>query len=90
MRVALKAHSGEAVDIYSVHSPSSAKRPLIATVRQHILEWFEDKAGSRALIVGDLNSNRFALDNGFKGRRDIGYCFENDRVFRLRKACHAM
>ena len=42
-----------------------------ARVREHVLRWFVRNVGSRALIDGDLNSNRLSLDDGFKYQKVI-------------------
>ena len=80
MRVAFKGSSDECIDIYSVHSPASQKRPLIPTVREHILKWFVDNAGSRALIVGDLNSSVHSLTACFGRRSNIEYSTSSNLI----------
>ena len=47
-------------------------------MREHILKWFVDNAGSRALIVGDLNSSVHSLTACFGRRSNIDYLFEPD------------
>ena len=80
MKVDLKGNSSGAVDIYSVHSPSSVERPLSATVRHHVLEWFASVASSRALIVGDLDSSVHSLNVSLRGHSDIACLFEDDHM----------
>ena len=78
LRVQLKDSAAKPIDLFNVHSPSSRKRPLNATVRQQILAWICENGGSRALFGGDLNSSKPSLETGFKNRRDITYCYEED------------
>ena len=64
------------IDIINLHSPASAKHPLIPTVREHILQWLIDNTSSGTIIGGDLNSSPMSLDNGLKKARDFRYLFE--------------
>ena len=78
LRVRLKDSAAKPIDLFNVHSPSSAHRPLTPAVRGQILAWFRRNAGSRALIGGDLNSSRPNLEDGFRSCHDITYCYEED------------
>eukprot|EP00974_Lingulodinium_polyedra_P101224 9806151-Lingulodinium_polyedra.AAC.1 len=57
LRVAFKGGVAKPIDLFNAHSPSSTKRPLSATTRQQFSTWFQNDAGSRSLIGGDLNSS---------------------------------
>ena len=78
LRVRMKDSAAKPIDLYNVHSPSSKRHPLTASVRADILLWFAVNAGNRALIGGDLNSSKPSLDAGFKHLRDVHYCYEEN------------
>ena len=66
------------IHIFNCHLPSSEHRPLNPTVRKQVLEWLLEHVGDRALIGGDLNSSRMALDDKFKKDPGIFYLYEED------------
>ena len=68
------------VKIFNVHSPSSKKHPLTPTVRKEILQWLLEHVGDRALIGGDLNSSRMALDTQFQKDPGLFYLCEEDHL----------
>ena len=76
LQVVVKGSAGKPIDIYNVHSPASRERPLVLTVREHVLQWFARNAGTQALIGGDLNSSLPSLDAGFKHYSEFHYCYE--------------
>ena len=76
LQVVVKGSAGKPIDIYNVHSPASRERPLVLTVREHVLQWFARNAGTQALIGGDLNSSLPSLDAGFKHYPEFHYCYE--------------
>ena len=76
VNVQLKDSDAKPIDLFNLHSPSSAKRPLNATIREQILNWLLENSGSRAFFGGDLNSSKPSLESVFKICRDITYCYE--------------
>ena len=50
------------IDVYNLHSPSSANRPLTAGIREQILRWMFVNTAERALVGGDLNTSVFSLE----------------------------
>ena len=78
LSIAFKDSADKPINIFNCHSPSSTNRPLNPTVRKQILRWFLEHVGDRALIGGDLNSSRMALDDQLKKDPGIFYLYEED------------
>ena len=76
LRVHVGGSAAKPIDLYNVHSPSSGKHKLTASLREEICTWFSGNAGNRALIGGDLDSSRLTLATCFGNDADIKYCYE--------------
>lgn len=68
------------IDLYNVHSPASRKRPLTATVRQRVLQWFLRNVGEASIIGGDSNPNKNSLDDVLRADSEIQYHYEDGHM----------
>ena len=73
MKVRFKDSAAKPIDLFNLHSPTSTKRPLTATIREQILKWLLENSGSRAFFGGDLNTSKQSLEAVFNTRRDITF-----------------
>ena len=80
LQVRVKDSVAKPIDIFNVHSPSSAAKPLIFTVRGHILKWFLNNMKEQTIIGGDLNTCPLSLDHVFQQDKKAFLCFEEPHL----------